>query len=383
MNHLKMVTGIDRLITQSEKFKGKRIALLCNESSLTSDGETSRAALLCNGFKIVKLFSPEHGLKSAGEDGQYQAHGKDALTGLPVISLYGDFLAPREEDLSNTDLVISDLPDIGCRFYTYLWTMTHVMESCEKFNIPLLITDRPNPIATDFAYAEGPMLDPSCASFIGRWNIPLKHNCTVAELAQYFKHTYTPKLQLDIIPLQEWKRELGFTYPFTPTSPAMQSIKAAYLYPGTGLLEGIYINEGRGTPHPFEQFGAPWIDADNLKKLIVSFNFPNIKIHTTTYTPVSGLYAHEKCNGIFLEITNPEKLKSVAMGIMLLKALCLLYPEKIEERFYETVANPKGGNHLDKLLGIPGALVQLKMQESIETDLQEDWKNVISDFLLY
>jgi uncharacterized protein YbbC (DUF1343 family) len=379
----KMVLGIDSLLIQRKKFKGKKVALLCNESSVTSDGEASRSALLRNGFTLIKLFSPEHGLRSIGDDGQYQAHGKDALTGLPIISLYGDILAPREEDLHDTDLLISDLPDIGCRFYTYLWTMTHVMESCEKFNIPMLISDRPNPIATNFAFAEGPMLAPSCASFIGRWNIPLKHNCTIAELARYFKNTYTPKLQLDIISLQQWKRESGFAYPFLPTSPAMQSLHAACLYPGTGLLEGIYINEGRGTPHPFEQFGAPWIDAADLKSLTDTFDLPHIKTHTITYTPESGLYAHEKCYGLFLEIADPAKLKSVETGIMLIKALCTLYPEKIRERFYETVANPDGVHHLDKLLGIPDALVRIKKQEFIETDLHENWKNVIADYLLY
>lgn len=383
MIYQKMITGVESLLTQSENFKRKKIALLCNESSVTSDGEASRAALLRNGFNIIKLFSPEHGLQSVGDDGQYQAHGKDVLTGLPVISLYGDILAPREEDLFDTDLVISDLPDIGCRFYTYLWTMTHVMESCEKFNIPILIADRPNPVATNFDYAEGPMLSPSCASFIGRWNIPLKHNCTIAELAQYFKHIYTPKLQLQIIPLQHWNRDSGFAYPFFPTSPAMQSIHAACLYPGTGLLEGIYINEGRGTRHPFEQFGAPWIKANDLKSLTDSFDLPHLKTHPISYTPESGLYAHEKCNGLFLEVTNPAKLRSVEMGIMLIKALCTLYPEKVTERFYETVANPKGAKHLDKLLGIPDAFARIKRQEFIETHFHENWKNAIGDYLLY
>jgi uncharacterized protein YbbC (DUF1343 family) len=257
------------------------------------------------------------------------------------------------------------------------------MESCERFNIPMLIADRPNPIATDFANAEGPMLDPGCASFIGRWNIPLKHNCTIAELAQHFKHTYTPKLDLEIIPLSHWKRESGFSYPFLPASPAMQSIHAACLYPGTGLLEGIYINEGRGTPHPFEQFGAPWIDANDLKDIFDSADLPNIKTHTVSYTPRSGLYEKEKCYGLFLEITDPAKLKPVEAGITLIKVLCTLYPEGVRENLYKTVANPEGTSHLDKLLGIPDALSRIKKQEFIQTDVEENWKNEVADFLLY
>jgi uncharacterized protein YbbC (DUF1343 family) len=163
----------------------------------------------------------------------------------------------------------------------------------------------------------------------------------------------------------------------------MQSIHAACLYPGTGLLEGIYINEGRGTRHPFEQFGAPWIKANDLKSLTDSFDLPHLKTHPISYTPESGLYAHEKCNGLFLEVTNPAKLRSVEMGIMLIKALCTLYPEKVTERFYETVANPKGAKHLDKLLGIPDAFARIKRQEFIETHLHENWKNAIGDYLLY
>jgi uncharacterized protein YbbC (DUF1343 family) len=376
-------TGIDQLIARATEFKGKRIALVCNEASLITDAVPSRVALIQNGFSLVKLFSPEHGLKSAGEDGSYQAHGTDSLTGLEVISLYGDALAPGEADLDNVDLVIFDLPDIGCRFYTYLWTMTCIMESCEKFNVSLLIADRPNPIAGRFEYAEGPMPDPACASFIGRWSMPLKHNCTLGELARYFQPVHTPNLWLEIMPMDNWNRSQTGGFPFFPTSPSIRSRKAASLYPGTGLLEGICINEGRGTSRPFEQFGAPWIHAPDLKDLIDSFGIPDLSTQTVTFIPASGLYRGETCHGLFLENTCMSECKPVAMGIKIIESLFTLYPDKIRERLYPTVANPGGSGHLDKLLGIPDALHRIVKNKNIVTEIGKEWEQSMRDFLIY
>ena len=136
----------------------------------------SRVALLKNQFKLVKIFSPEHGISVKGDDGVKQQNVTDTITDLPVVSLYGEKLMPSEEDMQDVDMVLFDIPDIGCRFYTYLWTMTYVMESCAAYNKPFMILDRPNPIGALLEKAEGPMLDEAnCSSFIGRWNIPLKH----------------------------------------------------------------------------------------------------------------------------------------------------------------------------------------------------------------
>lgn len=136
------VFGINQLLSQPSIYKGKRIALVCNDASITNSGVPTRVALLNKGFKIVKLFSPEHGLNAAGDDGQYQADGIDIQTGLSITSLYGYHFLPQKEDFNGIDLVLFDLPDIGCRFYTYLWTMTYIMEACNTFNLPLIIADK-------------------------------------------------------------------------------------------------------------------------------------------------------------------------------------------------------------------------------------------------
>src|SRR5690606_8412023 len=146
-----------------------------------------RKALQDAGFQLVKLFSPEHGLLAVGADGVAQADFVDPLTGLPVVSLYGSKMAPEPQDLESLDAVLFDIPDVGCRFYTYLWTLSYVMEGCARARIPLFVLDRPNPLGGDLSQAEGPMLDEAhCSSFIGRWSIPIRHSCTLGELALYF-----------------------------------------------------------------------------------------------------------------------------------------------------------------------------------------------------
>ena len=177
--------GIDVFLQQAPAYKNKRIGLITNNAATTNQGIMSRVALLQHGFNLVKLFSPEHGIGTNGADGVAQQNNNDSITGLPVISLYGDQLAPHANDLDDLDLIVFDIPDVGCRFYTYLWTMTYVMEACAANQKPLLILDRPNPIGNDLEHAEGPFLDEAtCTSFIGRWSIPVKHCCTLGELAR-------------------------------------------------------------------------------------------------------------------------------------------------------------------------------------------------------
>jgi uncharacterized protein YbbC (DUF1343 family) len=257
-NYIKMAKvlfGIDSLLKQINSFKNVRFGLVTNNAAKTSQGILSRVALLHAGFNITRLFSPEHGLTAQGEDGVYQTDSIDPLTLLPVTSLYGDHLMPTAEDMADIDMLLFDIPDIGCRFYTYLWTMTYVMEACALNNKPLIIPDRPNPIGGDMKKAEGPMLDEkNCSSFIGRWDIPIRHSCTLGELATFFSVTRKIDVDLSVIKSHNWNRNKLASennYTFVPASPAISSIETALCYPGTGLLEGININEGRGSGKAF------------------------------------------------------------------------------------------------------------------------------------
>ena len=384
----KVLAGVDQLFVQEDKFQDSRFALVTNNVATISTGESSRSALLKAGFKIVKLFSPEHGLSAQGEDGVFQSNSFDALTRLPVISLYGDHQKPTEKELADIDIVLLDIPDVGCRFYTYLWTMTYVMEACAACNKPLIILDRPNPLGGDLEKAEGPLLDEEqCSSFIGRWNIPVRHSCTMGELATYFAAKQRMNVNLTVIKVQNWNRKqtvLEADWIFTPTSPAILDTETALLYPGMGLLEGINVNEGRGTRSPFKVCGAPWINGEQLNREFINNRLPGIKSIAITYTPTHGLYAGEKCQGLKFFLTDHHLFTPVKTGLQLLQCIISLYPGQCKERLYPTVANPTGKGHLDKLTGVYRTFEKIGEGEIPSTILQQkDWKEIISPYLLY
>ena len=378
--------GIDVILSRSRLYKNKRLALVTNNAATTSTGILSRVALLDAGFNIVHLFSPEHGINREGADGIAQQNSRDKSTALPVTSLYGSQLAPSRQQLEGIDMVLFDIPDIGCRFYTYLWTMTHVMEACAADNIPLIILDRPNPIGALMEQAEGPMLDETqAASFIGRWAIPLKHSCTLAELACYFAATRMPALRLQVIRVENYHRHQTALndFHFAPTSPAMQDVHTAMLYPGMGLLEGINVNEGRGTAEPFRICGAPFISGERLREAFVAGRPEGVKVDSIAYRPADGLYLNERCEGLRLSVTDATVLKPVALGISLVQVLIELYPEQIKKRLYPTAVNPAGAGHLDKLLGLPDAFNLLKDKAEINTNVQHIWPDAMKPYLLY
>lgn len=395
-NFIKMgniLFGIDSFIKQTATFKKISFGLVTNNAATTSHGILSRTALLQAGFTISKLFSPEHGLTAKGEDGVYQSNSIDSLTQLPIISLYGDHLIPTAKDLADIDMVLFDIPDVGCRFYTYLWTMTYVMEACALHNKPFILLDRPNPIGADIDKAEGPLLDEkNCSSFIGRWNIPVRHSCTLGELATFFAATRIKNLNPDIIKVQNWNRkkiasEAGWN--FVPASPAIQDAETALLYPGMGLLEGINVNEGRGSDWPFKIAGAPWIDSQQLNTAFNNLQFPEIKSTAISYIPEWGLHAGEVCQGLQFSITDTKNFRPVETGLQLLQLIISLYPEQCKERLYPTIANPSGSGHLDKLTGVHHSFEKIKNGELTYTTLQPTdpiaivWKEIIQPYLLY
>ncbi|CAF4641861.1 unnamed protein product, partial [Rotaria magnacalcarata] len=200
--------GIDILLKQQPSWKLTNIGLVTNNAATTFNGVLSRKALLDAGFNIKRLFSPEHGLDVNGADGDAIKDTFDTVTGLPVTSLYGENLAPSQSDLMNIDILLFDIPDVGSRFYTYLWTMTYVMEAAAQYSKILIILDRPNPISGNLQLTEGPMLDMTTTSFLGRWPLPIRHSCTLGELAIYFNTTRNIKVSLEIVPCSGWNRNM-------------------------------------------------------------------------------------------------------------------------------------------------------------------------------
>jgi len=382
----KVLFGVDAMLESDIYQKNLRYGLVTNNVATTFDGKPSRLALLKAGFTIKKLFSPEHGLTAKGEDGSYQSNITDSQTNLPVISLYGDHMKPSAEELQDIDIILFDIPDAGCRFYTYLWTMTYVMEACAANNKKIIILDRPNPIGGNLDKAEGPWLDEtSCSSFIGRWSIPVSHSCTLGELAAYFSSTRIRNCKLEIIKVKNWNRLLSVSeagWHFKPTSPAISDAETAKLYPGMGLLEGINVNEGRGTKYTFKIFGAPWIDASLLYDAFTQSNQAGVAVMETSYVPESGIHSGLKCYGLKISVSDYHSFKPVETGLQLLHHITRLFPGQCEERLYPTVANPSGSGHLDKLTGVKHSFEKIKSGSIISTDVS-DWKKTIQPFLLY
>jgi uncharacterized protein YbbC (DUF1343 family) len=380
------VPGVERIPLSSFLHKA-RLGMLTNEAARTRTGQASRQFLLEHGFRVTRLFSPEHGLSARGPDGETVADGTDSLTGLRVVSLYGEKLKPFPEQLEGLEAVLFDIPDVGCRFYTYLWSMTYMMEACAEAGLPFVVLDRANPIGGNLEMAEGPMLDElHCSSFIGRWDIPIRHCCTLGELARYFQATRIPSLKLEVIPCSNWIREKSFFeafHPFTHTSPAIRDAETVLLYPGTGLLEGVNINEGRGTLLPFKQAGAPWVDAAEWKNEMEKGVVKGVQLTEVYFVPEWGMYAGETCSGLRFDVVNASVFRPVSFGISLVSSIIGLYPQQVSARLYPTAVNPAGIGHADRLTGVNGSFEKLRLGETFITDVSSLWPGLIRPYLLY
>lgn len=368
--------------------------MVTNHAATTRDLQPSREALLKRGFNIVKLFSPEHGLDVRGADGHKMKDGSDVLTGLPVVSLYSDKLAPSEEDLADIDIVLFDIPDIGSRFYTYLWTMTHVLEACALNGKKLVILDRPNPVSGKMELAEGPLLEEAQASFIGRWPMPVRHSCTIGELASYFNATRNINADLEVIRCGDWDRDMfqpDWKTRFVPTSPAIQHFQSMLLYPGLCLLEATNISEGRGTEHSFCAAGAPWMDGNAIAGILNEMGLDDVIVSPVRFTPAapSVKYQNQECGGVRMEVRQPAYFQSVSYGLILLRLIKQIYPKHFEWKPYPTLVNPTGEKHLDKLLGIAGSeqLFELPLPRFIAEITKRtqcrNWGKEMEDYLLY
>lgn len=388
--------GIDVLLRQADylPLRALRWGLVTNASSLTSAQQPVRQALLQTGFRIVALFAPEHGLSATGADGVAQAHHRDTLTQLPVYSLYGPAFAPDSAVMADLDGIIFDLPDAGVRFYTYLWTLLHLMETCLAHHKKLLIADRPNPLSGALHLAEGPMLDESnLSSFIGRRNIPIRHCLTFGELARYWQALYGwAALDMDVVPIAHWPRTQYLAdrgLPFVPPSPAINHIDTLLTYPALCYMEGTVLSEGRGTDAPFRQAGAPEIDGVAWARQLDALPLVGARAEAVVFRPTAYRHAGQLCRGIRLHVTDRTTYQPVQVGMALLATLRLTHPTMALWGEYPTHANPTGQRHLDLLFGT--TYIRQLLDENPAQVLTQlpalthpgDWAARVQPFLLY
>lgn len=360
--------GVDTLLSwKVSALQGQRVGLVTNNIATTAQLPRpltpTRLALQRAGINLTKLFAPEHGLGANAADGAPIAYETDALTGLPVYSLYGATYRPTAEMLADLDLLLFDIPDVGVRFYTYIWTLSYVMEACAAVGLPLWVLDRPNPLGGELAAVEGPMLDEDqLASFVGRWSMPVRHSLTVGELATLWNNERALGVDLMVVPTTGWTRQQqwpAFGLPFVPTSPSMPDFDAAIVYPGTCFFEGTNLSEGRGTATPFRVVGAPWLQAQPVVDHFNAQELPGIAARAVQFTPLSSKYSGELCQGVMLHALDSRSIRPVAAGLQLLATIIALQPQEFMWLPYPTAANGPGYGHFDLLSG------QLALREQI------------------
>lgn len=362
------LTGID--ILEQENFaplQGKRVGLITNQTGVDRKGRRTIDVLAhAPGVKLVAIFSPEHGI--LGREDTNVASSTDAVTGLPIYSLYGDTRRPTDQMLQGLDAIVYDIQDAGVRFYTFITTMAYAMEAAAQHHVAFYVLDRPDPL--NGITIEGPMLDRDKLNFVGYFPMPVRYAMTLGELAQMFNEENKIGADLHVVAMKDWHREDSFAatgLEWIPPSPNLRSLNAALPYPGIETLQAGGVSVGRGTDTPFELFGAPWIHGVELAEELNRQFVPGVHFVPIRFTPDSALYKGELCEGISLVITDRASVNSMLMGLEIAATLQKLYPDHFA---------------LDKIIELVGnseTMSKLKSGE-VPTRIVWDWQTDLDAF---
>ena len=329
-----MLLGSDILLRdQKNILKGKRVGILGHQASLDSKGRHILDLLIgAKEWKVTTLFGPEHGLTTQAQDMEPVSSGVHKPTGLPIYSLYGHSekeLKPTEEMFSNIDTLVIDLQDIGARYYTYIWTTTMCMEVATQFKKEVIVLDRSNPI--NGITVEGELNEKGYTSFVGLHPLPVRHAMTIGEMAKYVNDIDDIGCDLTVIPMEGWRREWYWEetgLKWINPSPNMRSPMQAILYPGLCLLEGTNISEGRGTDFPFEIFGAPFVEPNDVMDELREQKIGGLEMEPVAFTPTMQKWAGKSCKGVRFKITDREIFRPYVAGLAVIAALYNLYHDK-------------------------------------------------------
>lgn len=326
-----VLLGIDVLAAEGfERLRGARVGLVAGAASVDRHLVSVIDRLIAaDGVDVAALFGAEHGLRGEAQAGVPVDDAVDPETGLPVYSLYGQNKRPRPASLACLDALVIDLVDAGCRYWTFLYTMSYCLEAAAAAGITVIVLDRPNPITG--SRVEGNLLDPAFSSFVGRYPLPIRTGLTFGEAARLFNQAFGIGARLEIVPCQGWRRtqwydETGLT--FVPPSPNTPTLETLVLYPGTCLVEGTNLSEGRGTTHPFRWIGAPWIDGVRLARELNGRGLPGVAFRPVFFTPTFSKHAGTLCAGVEPHVLDPEAFRPVRTGLHLLDALYRQAPER-------------------------------------------------------
>lgn len=362
--------GLERCLDEPPPpLRGAKFGLLMNQASLNHECRYA-CDLFAERFpgQLAALFSPQHGLWCEQQANMIETgHGWYVPLQIPIYSLYSESRSPTAAMLRELECLVVDLQDVGTRVYTFAWTLLECMKACAEANIPLIVLDRPNPIGGDVV--EGPLLLPQFRSFVGGACIPLRHGLTFGELARLFVEEMDCKVDLTIVAMEGWRRDMLFSDTgriWAPPSPNMPRLETALLYPGQVLLEGTNLSEGRGTAIPFECVGAPFIDPYLLARELTAHAHAGLAIRPIRFVPTFDKWRGESCGGIGISVVHPKEVRSVQFTVDLLAVVCRLYPDDFQwlppPYEYETVLPP-----IDILYGSSQLRTLLSSQPTPET----------------
>jgi len=375
-------TGIEVLLhDRLDLIRGKHVGLITNPTGVDRE-LVSDVDLLAHtpGVHLVALFGPEHGIRGAHQAGASVGSDRDPVTGLPVYSLYGKTRRPTPAMLKGVDVLVFDIQAVGTRFYTYLYTMADAMKAAAAAHIPILVLDRPNPIGG--TKVQGPVLDPKFASFVGEYPIPLRYGMTIGELAEFFNHEFHIGADLTVVKMRGWKRSMYYDdtpLQFVMPSPNMPIETTALVYPGMGLVEGTNVSEGRGTTRPFELAGAPWIDAEQLSRVLNGKHLAGVRFRPVHFTPTFSKYEGKPCNGVQVHIMDRDTFNPVVVGLTVIATIHDLYPHEFHfnaSDFDRLVGNDRVRQDIEKDVPVS------EMQRRWHAELSQ-FEKVRQKYLLY
>jgi uncharacterized protein YbbC (DUF1343 family) len=319
------------------RLRGKRVGLLTNHSGIDRQRNSDIDLIAAHpDLDLVALLAPEHGIRGNLPPGEKFEDETDPKTGLPVFSLYlAEDRGPTPQMLENVDVLVYDLQEVGGRTWTYVSSMALSMQAAARKGIPFVVLDRPNPIGGEIV--EGALLDPAFKSFVGMYPIPARHGMTVGELATLFNQAHGIGCDLIVVPAEGWRRsqwqdETGL--PWINPSPNLRSLAALNNYPGSVYFEGTNLSEGRGTDRPFEQIGAPWLNAVDIARVMNDKGLPGIRFEAITMTieTTAGKYPGETLAGIRFAITERQAYRPVRTMLLLIDEIRRQHPDEFAWR---------------------------------------------------
>ncbi len=363
---MKTRLGLDRIEEFSGVFRGKRLGLLTNYSGVDSLLRENVSVLLDHGLKIQKMFAPEHGLYGIA-DGETVEDMIHPVYHIPVVSLYGPNKKLPKEEIDGLDALIYDIQDVGLRYYTFLYTLSYALETAAETGTEVIILDRPNPLGTN--HIKGTRIPAEISSFVGDDRLPIRYGMTIAEYAQYVKKLKNLDVSITIVPMdmytpKDYFPDTGLLWNIP--SPALPTFHSVLCYNGGCFFEATNISEGRGTPIPFQFFGAPWIDTGKVYQRIKEHNFEKVAFRQRSFVPFSSKYKDQVCFGIeFIPLC--KELDFVPIAILTMQAIRQIHPDRFEYATYADV------NHIDHLTGDPRVRAVLEGAMGLE-ELMMDWK---------